>query len=171
MVFGRREAQARCAGGVLGYRTKTWEEVRSLPDTLLTFDVHSRTSTHIGKRLHHIDALRGLASLAVAWFHFTKNGPTDVEVAGAIVEFITRSGAKGWLGVEVFFVISGFILPYTMHKAGCGTSVPEWSEEERTRRPGRERARGGVAREGGGTQRAVMERAGMKNARHAARLA
>jgi len=69
-------------------------------------------------RLHHVDIFRGLAAFAVAWFHFTQNGPTDYPDAGFIGNLITASGSKGWLGVEVFFVISGFILPYTMVKGG-----------------------------------------------------
>ena len=65
------------------------------------------------KRLHHIDALRGLAALAVAWFHFAHGGRLLAEDS-----LVTRSASYGWLGVEVFFVISGFILPYTMARGG-----------------------------------------------------
>ncbi|MEE9426275.1 MAG: acyltransferase [Methylococcales bacterium] len=60
------------------------------------------------QRLEIIDALRGLASLAVCWFHMTKWYPD-----GSLVKL---SGSYGWLGVEVFFVISGFIIPFALHR-------------------------------------------------------
>ncbi len=60
-------------------------------------------------RLPMLDALRGIASLAVCWFHMTN---------GAQPGFLRSSGSKGWMGVEMFFVISGFIIPYSMFRAG-----------------------------------------------------
>lgn len=59
-------------------------------------------------RLYSIDILRGLAALAVAWFHLTNSYP-----AGPV----RWSGSNGWLGVEAFFVISGFVIPYSLHAA------------------------------------------------------
>lgn len=59
-------------------------------------------------RIPVVDNVRGLAALAVAWFHFT-NGGSLVTIA-----WLRSSGALGWLGVEAFFVISGFIIPYSM---------------------------------------------------------
>lgn len=61
-------------------------------------------------RLASIDALRGLAALAVCWYHMTNGFPGG--------SFLQQSGAYGWLGVEVFFVISGFILPHVMWRQG-----------------------------------------------------
>src|SRR5215471_12732327 len=58
-----------------------------------------------------VDTLRGLASLAVCWFHLTNGNPTFL--ANGILK---SSGAYGWLGVEVFFVISGFVIPYSLYK-------------------------------------------------------
>jgi peptidoglycan/LPS O-acetylase OafA/YrhL len=58
-------------------------------------------------RIFVVEALRGLAALAVAWFHLT-NGYKDGWVAA--------TGAYGWLGVEVFFVLSGFVIPYSIAK-------------------------------------------------------
>ena len=58
------------------------------------------------ERFDDVDALRGLASLAVAWFHLTNTYTQESAVRS--------SGAYGWLGVEVFFVLSGFIIPYSM---------------------------------------------------------
>lgn len=52
------------------------------------------------EKFHHLDALRGLASLAVCWFHLT--------LSEALPAWLRLSGAYGWLGVEVFFVISGW---------------------------------------------------------------
>lgn len=60
-------------------------------------------------RILIIDELRGLAALAVAWFHFT-NGNQNFLSNG----LLKMSGTYGWVGVEVFFVISGFIIPYTL---------------------------------------------------------
>ncbi len=64
-------------------------------------------------RIEVLEPLRGLAALAVAWFHFTNGG--NLVPAGS---WLQRSGAGGWLGVEVFFVVSGFIIPYSMHRGG-----------------------------------------------------
>jgi len=69
-------------------------------------------------RVESVQSLRGLAALAVAFFHFTGgNGPTNVPAAAWTVGFY------GQLGIEVFFVISGFILPYSLWRAGYRFSV------------------------------------------------
>jgi peptidoglycan/LPS O-acetylase OafA/YrhL len=60
-------------------------------------------------RIQVIHCLRGLASFAVCWFHFTNGNPAFLP-AGAL----KSSGIWGGLGVEMFFVISGFVLPYSL---------------------------------------------------------
>lgn len=62
-------------------------------------------------RLDHIDALRGLAALAVCWFHMTRGGKLLPE------GWVASLSAYGFLGVEVFFVISGFVIPWAMWRA------------------------------------------------------
>lgn len=57
-------------------------------------------------RLFSVQALRGFSALAVAWFHLTNGYPWD---------FVRWSGAYGYLGLFVFFVISGFVIPYSLH--------------------------------------------------------
>jgi len=64
-------------------------------------------------RLATIDFLRGVAAFSVAWFHFTNGVPGFLQ-NGAL----KASGVRGWLGVEVFFVISGFVIPYSLHRGG-----------------------------------------------------
>lgn len=55
-------------------------------------------------RSESIQVMRGLASLAVAWYHLTSENQS-----------ITKQfGSLGWLGVEVFFVISGFVIPLSI---------------------------------------------------------
>lgn len=53
--------------------------------------------------------LRGVAALSVCLYHFT---------GGALPKLrdpsIERFFSNGWLGVDVFFVISGFIIPYSL---------------------------------------------------------
>jgi len=60
-----------------------------------------------------VEGLRGLAALAVAWFHFTNANATFPTFG-----WLRASGTYGWLGVESFFVISGYIVPYAMLSAG-----------------------------------------------------
>ena len=55
-----------------------------------------------------IEALRGVAALSVTWFHLT-----NTYQAG----WVRSSGTMGWLGVEIFFVISGFVIPYSLHQS------------------------------------------------------
>jgi peptidoglycan/LPS O-acetylase OafA/YrhL len=67
------------------------------------------------ERIHGLDFLRGVASLAVCWFHLTSF--TYATPDGAFYAALRRTGVYGWLGVEVFFVISGFVIPYSLHRA------------------------------------------------------
>jgi len=64
-------------------------------------------------RLSTLDALRGIAALSVCWFHFTQGIPGFLPDG-----LLQSSGTYGWLGVEVFFVISGFIIPYALLRGG-----------------------------------------------------
>ncbi|PTM41743.1 acyltransferase [Bosea sp. 124] len=63
--------------------------------------------TPSASRLQLVELLRGLAAVSVAWFHLTATHKNS---------WVAASGTYGWLGVEVFFVISGFIVPYSMKK-------------------------------------------------------
>tara|TARA_R110002051_G_scaffold313322_3_gene389315 strand:+ start:5713 stop:6759 length:1047 start_codon:yes stop_codon:yes gene_type:complete len=64
-------------------------------------------------RLESIDFLRGIAALAVVLYHSTHNkGLLDTE--GIVYNFFKFGGG---FGVSVFFVISGYILPYSMYKS------------------------------------------------------
>ncbi len=64
---------------------------------------------NIENRISSVDQLRGIASLSVCWFHLTNTYPIE--------SLIRNSGWYGWLGVEMFFVISGFVIPYAMYEA------------------------------------------------------
>ena len=65
-------------------------------------------------RVSTVDALRGIASISVAWFHFTQANP-------ALGQGLLKSSGKyGWLGVDMFFVISGFVIPYSLQKIRFG---------------------------------------------------
>lgn len=60
-----------------------------------------------------IDAMRGIAALSVCLFHFGGSGL--VKLATPIT-----SAATGWgvHGVDIFFVISGFVIPYVLLRSG-----------------------------------------------------
>ena len=60
-------------------------------------------------RIEVLDFLRGVASLGVALHHFF-----NILDPG----LLSTLGYYGQLGVQVFFVISGFVIPYSLHRGG-----------------------------------------------------
>ena len=64
-----------------------------------------------------LDPLRGLAALAVCLFHFT-SGSTNLPNQLTASDPLRTLGTFGKYGVEAFFVISGFIIPYSLYLRG-----------------------------------------------------
>lgn len=60
-----------------------------------------------------IEVLRGLAATLVCLYHFTNGNHNFISEASWVKAIL----GKGWLGVEIFFVISGFIIPYSMARS------------------------------------------------------
>ena len=60
--------------------------------------------------LETIDVLRGIASLWVCWYHITMRGLVDVNAT------LRAIGSPGHVGVPIFFVISGFVIPYSLYR-------------------------------------------------------
>jgi len=67
------------------------------------------------QRVESLEFLRGLASLAVCWFHLTRFHYNTPDQRG--LALVRQTGDYSWLGVEVFFVISGFVIPYSLYRA------------------------------------------------------
>ena len=61
-----------------------------------------------------LNFLRGVAALSVALYHFSLGNPVFLQDGNVL----KKIGNYGYLGVEVFFVISGFIIPFAMYQAG-----------------------------------------------------
>src|ERR1700759_1148473 len=56
--------------------------------------------------------LRGIASLMVCYFHLARGNPRFLPDSS----IVKQSASFGWSGVEVFFVISGFVIPFSMYQ-------------------------------------------------------
>lgn len=69
-----------------------------------------------------LDPLRGIAALSVVLFHYS--GSILPTIAPCL---LTGTFSRGDLGVQVFFVISGFVIPYSLHRTGYGLgSLPSF---------------------------------------------
>jgi len=60
------------------------------------------------QRFHTLDFLRGIAAMLVVFVHNYKTG----------IKSLDEAQNYGHLGVKIFFVISGFIIPYILFKSG-----------------------------------------------------
>jgi peptidoglycan/LPS O-acetylase OafA/YrhL len=72
-----------------------------------------RTTAHsTARRLRHVtvlDPIRGAAALAVCLFHFTNGNESLLATNDPVRQF----AYFGHYGVEAFFVVSGFVIPYS----------------------------------------------------------
>lgn len=104
------------------YRVSTFEELSLETDKLKRRSISTSDNNSTIRnafRIESVDGLRGIAALAVCVFHFT-NGNTTFFAAHSAIKSV---GALGEFGVQVFFVISGFILPYAMSNSGYRFSM------------------------------------------------
>jgi len=62
------------------------------------------------RRIELLDSFRSIAILCVMLFHFTDRGPTVFPYG----DFYGHIFGFGYLGVEFFFMISGFVISYTL---------------------------------------------------------
>lgn len=78
----------------------------------LELDSQSAESTVVPSKKKFVEGLsflRGIAALSVCLYHFTGGALPKLKDPA-----IERFFSNGWLGVDVFFVISGFIIPYSL---------------------------------------------------------
>ncbi|MGB3797324.1 MAG: acyltransferase [Alteraurantiacibacter sp.] len=78
-------------------------------------------------RLESLDGLRGLAALWVAWFHIYQRNEL-IRPEGLIADLMHWTSQYGWLGVQAFFVITGFVIPYSIR---AGRHAGGWSNAGR----------------------------------------
>jgi peptidoglycan/LPS O-acetylase OafA/YrhL len=82
-------------------------------------DVAASAST---PRLRYIDALRGIAALLVLWLHVANSyhalSPQTAAQAHWLNDFISQIDI-GRIGVVVFFLISGFVIPFSIKPHGA----------------------------------------------------
>lgn len=64
-------------------------------------------------RLHEIDLLRFLAALAVVLFHYTFRGEAADDMTTFSIPSFSPVTKYGFLGVHLFFIISGFVILMT----------------------------------------------------------
>lgn len=77
----------------------------------------TQTQREFHGRSTYIDALRGIAALGVACYHIARYEPGDQPARELIPGFMQAAFDYGWVGVQVFFVISGFVIAYSLRAA------------------------------------------------------
>lgn len=72
-------------------------------------------------RLVGIDLLRFFAAFAVAFFHIAYKDQNEGAAAYARYPELTLIGWWGWIGVPIFFVISGYVIAYSASQASAAS--------------------------------------------------
>ena len=68
-------------------------------------------------RAKYIDALRGIAAFGVACYHIERYTPLKGIAREVLPAALVNLIGHGWCGVQVFFVISGFVIAYSVRQA------------------------------------------------------
>ncbi|ACD15834.1 acyltransferase family protein [Paraburkholderia phytofirmans] len=63
-----------------------------------------------------LDGLRAISMMLVVLFHYTSYFSSPLSQLGGAWSGIVRIASTGWIGVDVFFVISGFLITTTLLK-------------------------------------------------------
>lgn len=71
------------------------------------------------RRYHEIDLLRAMACAMVVVFHYLYRGQQDGWVPFHLDAWLTSIAKFGYLGVDLFFVISGFVIFLSAQKGGA----------------------------------------------------
>lgn len=71
-----------------------------------------------GGRYLFLDGLRGIAATMVAFDHYYNL--TKRECADWMPGWLASALDNGWIGVEIFFVLSGFVIAYSVRNARIG---------------------------------------------------
>ncbi|MFH8407234.1 acyltransferase family protein [Streptomyces sp. NPDC018019] len=82
-----------------------------------------------GNRLAALDGLRLLAALMVVFYHYIALARPWGHATGTIFPTAHKAAQYGWLGVEVFFLISGFVICMSV----WGRTVGEFAVSRLTR--------------------------------------
>ncbi|HEY6543989.1 MAG TPA: acyltransferase [Dokdonella sp.] len=67
-----------------------------------------------GGRLRCVDALRGIAALLVVWMHVSESFASLGPIDGKWIHELARSVDVGRIGVVAFFLVSGFVIPFSI---------------------------------------------------------
>ncbi|MFH9420118.1 acyltransferase family protein [Streptomyces sp. NPDC017529] len=87
------------------------------------------TERRLGNRLAALDGLRLLAALMVVFYHYVALARPWGHDTGTIFPTAHKAAQYGWLGVEVFFLISGFVICMSV----WGRTVGEFAVSRLTR--------------------------------------
>ncbi len=81
------------------------------------------TRPHRAERSHELDLLRGLACLAVVMFHLLHRGQLSGWISDEPPQWLSRLAAHGYLGVHLFFIISGYVIFMSVQGASARAFV------------------------------------------------
>lgn len=94
-----------------------------------TFALSASAHDKSAGRLDVLDGLRGIAVLLVLWFHVWEIS----WIPGLAAPYLFIA-ATGYIGVHMFFFLSGFVIAYPfIRAAAAGTSPPTWGHFARRR--------------------------------------